>query len=150
MSRPEMPIFTRSFDLLTWLLPVTNHFPKAHRHSFTQRMLDAAFDLRERLEEANLRRAGARLERLALADEALARQQSVAHSTDRLVHDFLRLILSNTSMGRIRSDGGHPDEPFAARRPDGTGLLALAILFAFAGVFGRDRSNNCVLAQLFS
>jgi hypothetical protein len=73
MTNPEMPIFTRTFDLLTWLLPVTNHFPRAHRHSFTQRLLDTAFDLRERLEEANIRRGGARKERLMRADEALAR-----------------------------------------------------------------------------
>ena len=69
----EMPIFTRSYDLLTWLLPATNHFPRAHRHTFTVRLLNAAFDLRERLEEANLRRGQARLERLIQADEALAR-----------------------------------------------------------------------------
>lgn len=69
----EMPIFTRTFDFLTWLLLATNNFPRAYRHSFTQRLLDAAFDLRERLEEANLRRGEARLERLALADEALAK-----------------------------------------------------------------------------
>lgn len=69
----EMPIFVRTFDLLTWLLPATNHFPRAHRHTFTQRLLGAAFDLRERLEEANLRRGAARAERLERADEALAR-----------------------------------------------------------------------------
>ena len=68
-----MPIFTRTFDLLTWLLPATNHFPRAHRHTFTRRLLDAAFDLRERLEEANLRKRISRLEQLAKADEALAR-----------------------------------------------------------------------------
>jgi four helix bundle protein len=68
-----MPIFTRTYDLLTWLLPATNHFPRAHRYTFSQRLLDAAFDLRERLEEANLRHGRARLERLALADGALAR-----------------------------------------------------------------------------
>ena len=73
MSGQEMPIFTRTFDFLTWLLPATNHFPRAHRHSFTQRLLDAAFDLRERLEEANLRQGQARMERLRLADEALAK-----------------------------------------------------------------------------
>jgi hypothetical protein len=68
-----MPIFTRSFDLLSWLLPVTHSFPRAHRHDFTRRLLDAAFDLRERLEQANLRRGEARRRSLALADEALAR-----------------------------------------------------------------------------
>lgn len=57
----EMPIFTRTYDLLAWLLPMTNHFPRPHRHTLTKRLLDAAFDLRERLESANLRRhAGAK------------------------------------------------------------------------------------------
>lgn len=69
----EMPIFTRTFDLLTWLLPQTNHFPRTHRHTFTQRLVDAAFDLRERLEEANWRQGAARLEKLQAADEALAK-----------------------------------------------------------------------------
>ena len=72
MSSHEMPLFTRTYDLLTWLLPATNHFPRAHRHTLTRRLLDAAFDLRERLEEANLRQGQRRLERLGLADEALA------------------------------------------------------------------------------
>ncbi len=73
MASEEMVIFTRTFDFLTWLLPVTNHFPRAHRHTFTRRLLDAAFDLRECLEVANLRRGRKRLERLQRADEALAR-----------------------------------------------------------------------------
>jgi len=68
-----MVIFTRTFDLLTWLLPTTNHFPRAHRQTFTRRLLDAAFDLRERLEEANLRRGLQRGQCLDLADGALAR-----------------------------------------------------------------------------
>jgi hypothetical protein len=73
MNRQEMPIFTRTFDFLDWLLPATNHFPRAHRHTFTCRLLDAAFDLREYLEEANMRKGEARMERLHRADEALAR-----------------------------------------------------------------------------
>ena len=73
MSDAEMPIFTRTYDFLTWLLPVSNSFPRAHRHTVTRRLLDAAFDLRERLEEANLRQRATCLERLSLADEALAR-----------------------------------------------------------------------------
>jgi hypothetical protein len=67
-----MPIFVRTFDFLTWLLPMTNHFPRVHRHSVTKRLLDAAFDLRERLEEANARSQSARLDCLREADEALA------------------------------------------------------------------------------
>lgn len=72
MSNEEMPIFTRTFDFLSWLLPATNHFPRAHRHTFTKRLLDAAFDLREHLEDANLRRGTQRMESLKLADESLA------------------------------------------------------------------------------
>jgi hypothetical protein len=49
----EMVIFTRTFDFLTWLLPVTNHFPRAHRFTFTQPLLRAAFTLYEHLETAN-------------------------------------------------------------------------------------------------
>ena len=69
----EMVIFVRTFELLKWLLPMSNHFPRAHRHSMTRRLLDSAFDLRERLEEANHRRGEEREERLACADESLAK-----------------------------------------------------------------------------
>jgi hypothetical protein len=80
MTEPEMPIFVRTFDLLAWLLPAINHFPRAYRHNFTQRLLDAAFNLSEALQEANLRYGPARRERLDRADEAL----------DKLRH-YLRL-----------------------------------------------------------
>ena len=71
MARQEMPIFTRTFDFLTWLLPATNHFPRCHRFTLTRRLLDAAFDLRERLEEANHRQGAQRLASLKEADVAL-------------------------------------------------------------------------------
>jgi hypothetical protein len=73
MSQPEMPIFNRTFDFLSWLLPITNHFPKAHRHTFTRRLLDAAFDLREQLEAANHHRGPDRLSSLQAADQTLDR-----------------------------------------------------------------------------
>lgn len=73
MSGQEMPIFTRTFDFLTWLLPITNHFPTAHRHTFTKRLLDAAFDLREQLEAANHRMGKERLAYIKSADESLDR-----------------------------------------------------------------------------
>ena len=73
MADEEMVIFTRTFDLLSWLLPASKDFPRAYRHTFTQRTLDAAFDLRERLEEANARKGNARLAQLRLADEALSK-----------------------------------------------------------------------------
>jgi hypothetical protein len=52
-----MPIFARTFDFIAWLLPASNNFPRAHRHTLTRRLLDAAFDLCERLEQANLQQA---------------------------------------------------------------------------------------------
>ena len=73
MADPEMVIFTRTFDFLSWLLPATNNFPRAHRHTFTRRLLDAAFDLREELEAANHRQGRERLNRLRAADEDLDR-----------------------------------------------------------------------------
>ncbi len=50
MSGQEMPIITRTYDLLTWLVPVTNHFPRAHRYTVTRRLLDAVSDLREAMD----------------------------------------------------------------------------------------------------
>ena len=41
-------------DLLQWLVPATNHFPRAQRFTVTQRLLNAAFDLGERLEDEGL------------------------------------------------------------------------------------------------
>jgi four helix bundle protein len=73
MAQQEMVIFTRTFDFLSWLLPATNNFPRAHRHTFTQRLLNAAFDLRELLEAANHRQGRERLAKLREADEALDR-----------------------------------------------------------------------------
>ena len=61
MSHEEMPIFIRTFDFLTWLLPATNNFPRVHRHTFIHRLLNAAFDLREQLETANHRKGKERL-----------------------------------------------------------------------------------------
>ncbi|HKZ54749.1 MAG TPA: hypothetical protein VJ123_04660 [Anaerolineales bacterium] len=37
MKQEEMPIFTSTFDFLSWLLPAANHFPRAQRHTFTRR-----------------------------------------------------------------------------------------------------------------
>jgi len=73
MPQAEMAIFTRSFDLIVWLLPITNNFPRAQRHTVTRRLLDAVLDLRERLEEANLRQHTARQACLEMGDEALSR-----------------------------------------------------------------------------
>ncbi len=67
----EMPIFVKTSDFLAWLIPLSNHFPRVHRHTVTRRLLDAAFDFLERLLEANQARGSARLEQLLAADAQL-------------------------------------------------------------------------------
>ena len=81
MPVTEMPIFTRTFDFLSWLLPVTEHFPRAQRFTVTQRLLNAAFDLREHLEAANALTGRARQSLLDQADMDLNR-----------VRTYLRLV----------------------------------------------------------
>ncbi len=67
MAQRDRVIFSRTADWLAWLLPATHHFPRAHRHTFTQRLLNAAFDFSGALESANLRRGEARREQLRRA-----------------------------------------------------------------------------------
>jgi four helix bundle protein len=69
----EMPIFTRTFDFLAWLMPMTNHFPRSQRFLVTKRLLDAALDFQEAIVEANNRWGVERLATLEQADELLDR-----------------------------------------------------------------------------
>ena len=67
----ELVIFTRTFDLLSWLLPATDHFPKSQRFGVTRRLTDAALDFQESLFEANARRGSLRRSHLQAADAHL-------------------------------------------------------------------------------
>jgi four helix bundle protein len=67
----NMVIFTRTFDLLTWLLPAIEKFPKAQRFMVTKRLTDAALDFQEALFDANARRGEERLTYLRCADAHL-------------------------------------------------------------------------------
>lgn len=49
----DMVIFTRTFDLLEWLLPRCDSFPKTQRFVVTRRIQDAALDFQEALYDAN-------------------------------------------------------------------------------------------------
>jgi hypothetical protein len=68
-----MPIFTKVYDFLTWLVPLSNHFPKIHRHTITRRLIDAALDLLECLVEANSQRGDMRMAKLTAADAHLSK-----------------------------------------------------------------------------
>lgn len=63
-----MVIFTRTFDLLTWLLPRCEKLPKAQRYLVVQRLGDAALDFQEALFHANAHRGEQRLAYLRQAD----------------------------------------------------------------------------------
>jgi hypothetical protein len=45
----QMIILTRTFDLLSWLLPKADGFPKLYRSTVTQRLMGAALDFQEAL-----------------------------------------------------------------------------------------------------
>ena len=64
----EMVIFTRTYDLLNWLLPKSERFPKLYRGTVTQRLMNAALDLQESLLEAQLYQDKIRLRHLKQAD----------------------------------------------------------------------------------
>ena len=65
------PLFTKTFDFISWLLQATNHFPRSQRFVVTKRLLDAALDFQELLVDANVRRREERLAVLDLADAEL-------------------------------------------------------------------------------
>jgi hypothetical protein len=69
----EMVIFVRTFDLLEWLLPKSEAFPRVYRSTITQRLMDAALDLQEALVAAEARTGRSRVTALREADSALGR-----------------------------------------------------------------------------
>ena len=67
----EMVIFTRTYDFVSWLLPLTMGFPKSQRFVLTRRLQDAILNFQEMIVEANARRGGERGEKLRFADAEL-------------------------------------------------------------------------------
>jgi len=79
-----MVIFTRTYDLLEWLLPRTQNFPKSHRFVVTKRLQDAALDFQEALFWANSHSGRQRLAHLRAADAHLDKLRLYL----RLVHHW--------------------------------------------------------------
>jgi len=67
----DLVIFTQTYDLLTWLLPQCERFPRNQRFVVTQRLQAAALDFQESIFEANARNGARRLEHLLAADAQL-------------------------------------------------------------------------------
>ena len=67
----EMIIFTRTYDFVSWLLPLTEKFPRSQRFVITQRLQNAALNFQESIIEANAWRNAQRAEKLRAADAEL-------------------------------------------------------------------------------
>jgi hypothetical protein len=67
----EMIILTRTFDLLAWLLPKAERFPRLYRPTVSQRMMGAALDFQEALFDAQSQGGSTRQRHLRQADAAL-------------------------------------------------------------------------------
>lgn len=67
----DMIILTRTFDLLAWLTPRTERFPKLHRFTVTQRLMNAALDFQEALFDAHSQTGTTRYKHLRAADAHL-------------------------------------------------------------------------------
>ncbi|MBL3527215.1 MAG: four helix bundle protein [gamma proteobacterium endosymbiont of Lamellibrachia anaximandri] len=83
MSR-EMVIFVRVFDLLDWLMPKSEHFPRVYRHTVTQRLMDSGLDLYEALGDAQAQRGIERLAASQSADASLSRLRNYL----KLIHKW--------------------------------------------------------------
>jgi hypothetical protein len=67
----EMIIFTRTYDFISWLLPLLEKFPRSQRFVVTARLQNAALDFQELIIEANALRGVNRLDKLRVADATL-------------------------------------------------------------------------------
>lgn len=65
------PLFARTFDFLSWLLPRIQSFPRPQRFGVTQRLQNAALDFQELIVEADTARGAERRDWLRRADAAL-------------------------------------------------------------------------------
>jgi hypothetical protein len=50
----ESPIFTKTYDLLLWLIPATQKFPKDQRFVLAKRIQDKAFEFQEEIIAAGM------------------------------------------------------------------------------------------------
>lgn len=71
MSAEPLVILTRTYDLLRWILPQCERFPKAQRFLLTQRLADATLDFQEALFDAHAHTGKVRLGHLQTADAHL-------------------------------------------------------------------------------
>lgn len=67
----DMILFARTFDLLEWLLPKSEKFPRTFRNTLTQRLMNCALDFQEALFDALSQGGSTRQRHLREADASL-------------------------------------------------------------------------------
>jgi hypothetical protein len=67
----ESPVFTRTYDLLMWLIPQVQKFPRVHRFGLAERIQRLALDFQDELVAAGKSQGTSRLEKLMNADISL-------------------------------------------------------------------------------
>ncbi|TAH48019.1 MAG: diversity-generating retroelement protein Avd [Chloroflexota bacterium] len=86
----ESPIYSKTYDLLLWLLPQAIKFPRAYRFTLAERVQRRALDFQETLLAAGLANGALRAEKLREADLQLAQLRH----TLRLCQDLKLLTLA--------------------------------------------------------
>ena len=64
----QSPIFSKTYDLLTWLIPTTTKFPREQRFVLARQVQETALHFQENLIEATMGTKQARFEALGQAD----------------------------------------------------------------------------------
>ena len=113
----ESPLYSRTYDLMLWLLPQTTKFPRVHRFGLGERITRRALDFQETLISAGKQGGTTRLDLLLKADTQLAQlRQLLRMSVDlqimslgqyehvtRMVNEVGRLL--GTWLRNIRTQG---------------------------------------------
>lgn len=101
----DMVLFTRTYDLLTWLLPKSEKFPKPYRYTLTQRMMSALLDFQEALFDAQSQQGSTRQKHLRAADAHLNKLRlylRLAHHLGWLSHGQYRHVSAMVAeIGRL-------------------------------------------------
>jgi four helix bundle protein len=101
----ESPIFTKTHDLLLWLIPTTLKFPREQRFVLGKRVQEKALDFQEIIMEAALSRGRRQAELLIQADLTLAKLRShlrLCHELHLLQDGQYRHVAEKvTEIGRL-------------------------------------------------
>jgi hypothetical protein len=101
----QSPIFTKTYDLLMWLIPATTKFPREHRFVLAKAVQETALRFQECLIEAGLAQDRTRQHALAQADVNLTKLrfylrlcQDLGVLTARQYHHVAEMV---TEVGRL-------------------------------------------------